>query len=136
MARAKYIRCDIYKRGVHVVIGTHEQMMKYVKREWEDSEYKDDYKDFIENAKKETGGYATTYFGDGECLVLLPTFPNNPKDIAVAGHEMLHATDYILWYSGVYRTNDDLSNEAFSYLLEHLLRNTLEKDGWETIKGS
>lgn len=136
MAQVKYIRCDIYKRGVHVVIGTHEQMMKYAKKEWEESKYKDDYKDFIESLKKDTGGYATTYFGAGECLVLLPSFPNNPKDIAVAAHEMLHATDYILWFCGINRseTGNDFSNEAFSYLLEHLLKNTLEKQGYESIK--
>ena len=133
MARVKYISCDIYKRGVHVFIGTHKQMMKYAKKEWVEEEYKD----FLETLSRETDGYATTYYGDGECLVLLPKLPNNPVDISVAAHELLHAADYILWYSGVYRYGkNEISNEAYTYLLEHLMRNVLEKEGYETIKSS
>lgn len=129
MAKVKYIRCDIYKRGVHIFIGTYEQMIKYAKNTWVEEEYED----FIGTLKTKTDGYATTYFGNGECLVLLPKFPNNPVDIAVAGHELLHATDYILWYSGVHRNEEEISNEAYTYLLEHLLRNTLEREGYEPI---
>lgn len=130
MAKVKYIRCDIYKRGVHIFIGTHKQMLKYAKKEWVEREYSD----FIKELSIKTEGYATTYFGNGECLVLLPKFPNTPREIAVAGHELLHATDFILWYSGVKRyDNEDISNEAYSYLLEHLLRETLEEDGYEQV---
>lgn len=129
MAKVKCIECEIYKRGVYIFIGTYEQMIKYAKNTWVEEEYKD----FINALEVKTDGYATTYYGNGECLVLLPKFPNNPKDIAVTGHELLHATDYILWYAGVHRNNEEVSNEAYTYLLEHLLRNTLEREGYESI---
>lgn len=132
MAKVNYIKCGVYKRGVHVLIGTHNELLKYIKKEYKGVEK--DYKDFLESVKIKTNGYATTYWGDGECVVLLPKFPDNPEDIAVATHEMMHATECILWYSGIYKDKEKINDEVFAYLLEYLVKNTLEEENYEDIK--
>lgn len=132
MARAKYIKCDIYKRGIHIVIGTHNQLLKYAKKEYKG--YTEDYKEFLEGIQEKTGGYATTYFGNGECIILLPKFPEDPKNIGVLTHELLHAVDYILWYSGVKRNPDNVCHEEYNYLLEYLTKEALKKEDYEVFK--
>ena len=69
--------------------------------------------------------------GNGYGVVRLPKFPKTPIEIAYTVHELLHATCYILWYCGVEFSNESIANEAHTYLLEHLTRNTFEKNGYE-----
>ena len=40
MAKVKYIRCDIYKRGIDIFIGTPEELQKWSKKTF--NEDKDD----------------------------------------------------------------------------------------------
>lgn len=49
-------------------------------------------------------------------------------------HELLHATMWMLWYCGVEFSTSIINNEAYTYLLEHLVRNTLELDGYEDVE--
>lgn len=38
------------------------------------------------------------------------------------------------WYCGVEYSNDNINNEHYTYLLEHLVRNTLEKKGYKDVE--
>ena len=66
----------------------------------------------------------------------MPEFPENPTDTAALVHELFHATAWLLWYSGVEFDNRNVNNEAYTYLLEHLTRNTLETEGYVEVNFS
>jgi len=130
MAKVKYIRCDIYKRGIDVFIGTPEELQKWSKKTF--NEDKDD-EEFNRSLEKCSYGAADFHYGNGYAVVRIPEFPENPVDTAALVHELLHATVWLLWYSGVEFDNRDPINEAYTYLLEHLTRNALETEGYEEV---
>ena len=130
-AKVKYIPCDIYKRGIYILIGNGDELLEWAKYVFQGEKY-EGLIEAIEKAKDD--GYASTFYGHGEAIIRLPEFPNNPKDIAVAVHEIYHTANYILWYCNVEYNEDNGSNEAWAYLIEHLTRNILEKEGYEKIK--
>lgn len=127
MAKVKYIPCDIYKRGIDVFIGTPRQLIKWAKNTYNSKEDADAIKDL----ETISYGEADFHWINGHGIVRLPKFPTTPHEIAYTAHELLHATCYILWYSGVEFNNEEVANEAYTYLLEHLTRNTLEESGYE-----
>ena len=135
MAQHKYIPCDIYKRGIHVFVGTVEEFGKWMPSYFYDEtekHYVSSVQWWIDNGKY---GDASFHYSEecGEGVILIPQFPKTPKQIAALSHECLHATFFIMDESGVaYRS--DTNNEAFTYLLEHLMRNALEDWGYETVK--
>jgi hypothetical protein len=64
--------------------------------------------------------------------VLIPKMHKNPKETAALIHELMHATFWVLDLCHVdYDPNG--SNEAFTYLMEHLTRNALEKEGYKDV---
>ena len=69
----------------------------------------------------------------GTGAVLIPKMPKTPKETAALIHELMHAT---FWVLDLWRVDYDPngSNEAFTYLMEHLTRNALENIGYEEIK--
>lgn len=128
MAKQKYIPCDIYRRGVTVFIGTYAEMVAWAKKEFTDLRYKD----FLYGMEQLQGGYMDTHYDCGSCVVRIPSFPTTPEESAALGHEILHATHYILSYCGVefvWKGN----NEAYTYLFEWLQQNALTEDGYEEV---
>lgn len=132
MAKVKYIRCDIYKRGIYVFIGTPDEFKKWIRSVF--NEDNDDL-EFVRSAETCSYGIADFHYGNGYGIVRLPKFPKTPEEIAYTTHELLHATIWLLWYSGVsYNNEGNIHNEAYTYLLEHLVRNTFKKEGYATVK--
>lgn len=133
-ARVKYIPCDIYKRGITVFIGTLDQFKDWVKKDYT-SESEKEFVDMVLALDEDSIGMASFNYDykNGQGVVLLPDFPNNPKEIAALAHEMLHATFFIMDFCRV-DYNKDTDNEPFAYLHEHLMRNALEKDGYNEIE--
>lgn len=129
-AKVKYIPCDIYKRGINVFIGTPEQLKEWCKKHFNEDKDDEEFNYSLENCSY---GLADFHYGNGYAVVRLPKFPVNPIELAYTGHELLHATMWILWYSGVQYDNNSVCNEAYTYLFEHLLRNTLERKGYEEV---
>lgn len=128
MARSKYIPCDIYKRGITIFIGSPEELKEYCKKQYNEDKEDENFNYSLENCSY---GLADFHYGNGYGIVRIPKFPSTPEEIAYTTHELLHATMWILWYSGVDYDNESISNESYTYLLEHLVRNTFEKNGYE-----
>lgn len=128
MAKVKYIPCDIYKRGINVFIGTPDQLIEWAKKTYN---YDEDDAEFIRELETCSYGEADFHWGNGYGVIRLPKFPKTPREIAYATHEIFHAASYILWYSGVEFNNKNVANEAYAYLIEHLTRNTFEKEDYE-----
>lgn len=132
MAKVKYIRCDIYKRGINVLIGTPEELKKWCEKTYCEDE---DDRNFNESLRHCGYGLADFHYSCGGCAVIrLPKFPKTPVEIAYTAHEAFHATSWLLSFSGVDYDNENINNEAFAYLIEHLMRNILEKEGYENIE--
>jgi len=131
MAQVKYIPCDIFKRGITVFIGNKEEFIAYCEKTYNEDE---DDKEFNYSLKNCEYGFADFHCGNGYCIVRIPSFPKTPKEIAATAHELLHATMWLLWYSGVDFNNRDFKNEAYTYLHEHLVRNTFEINGYEDVE--
>lgn len=128
MAKHKYIPCDIYKRGITVFIGNKEEFIKYCEQTYNEDE---EDEAFIYSIKTCSYGYADFHFGNGYGIVRIPDFPQKPIEIAATAHELLHATQWMLWYCGVEYENKNCTNEAYTYLHEHLVRNAFEEDGYK-----
>ena len=127
MMTSKFLRidCDVYKRGIVVFVGRLSDMQAWVV---ENYPY-DDEKEFVEMVVnlKDTGIVAASFsFNNvnGEGIVFLRKFPKSPKEVAELAHELLHATFHVMNFCRVEYTYDG-SNEAFTYLFEHLMRNAL-----------
>lgn len=131
MAKVKYIRCDIYKRGINIFIGTPKELIEWAEKTYNEDE---DDEEFIRTMKVSSFGMADFHWGNGYGVVRLPKFPKTPVEIAYTTHELFHAASYILWYSGVDFDNKHIANEAHAYLIEHLARNTFEKEGYEEVE--
>ena len=135
MAEVKYIHCDIYKRGIHVFIGSLEELKEWVVKEYDASD-EEDFRNFVLETKPMPKAMAQFFYSysNGNGVALIPKFPKTPKEIASVSHELLHATFLILNYCYVEYNDESCGNEAFTYLHEHLLRNALEKEGYERVE--
>lgn len=131
MAKVKYIPCDIYKRGISVFIGTLDEFKTWVKKEYTDKEEKDFVRMVL--GLEECGMASFNYNNmDGQGVVLISNYPETPKEHAALEHELLHATFHVLNFCHVEYCIDG-SNEAFTYMLEHLTRWALEKEGYNEV---
>lgn len=133
MAKVKYIPCDIYKRGIYVFIGSLKEFKGWVKKEYTD-EIDKGFAEMVEMLDVNNVGIASFNYNnqDGQGVVLIPKYPSNPKEYAALAHELLHATFHVLNFCRVeYSYNG--SNECFTYLLEHLTRCALERNGYENV---
>ena len=129
MAKVKYIRCDIYKRGINVLIGTPEELKRWCEKTYCEDE---DDRDFNESLRRCRYGLADFHYSyEGYAVIRLPKFPKTPVEMAYTTHEVFHAASWLLSFSGVDYDNENINNEAFAYLIEHLMRNILEKEGYE-----
>ena len=134
MAKVKYIPCDIYKRGISVFIGSLDEFKTWVENDYTAEEEKE-FVDMVMGLKVEYCGMASFNYDNcnGQGVILIPRYPETPKEYAALVHELLHATFHVLNFCHVDYTIDG-SNEAFTYLMEHLTRNTLELEGYKEIK--
>lgn len=132
MAQQKYIPIDVYKRCIHIFIGSLDEFKKWAKDYYTDEEDQD----FLNCVLKTEQGFAHARFffnyKVGTGVVLTPIFPDNEIEIAALSHELLHATFFIANYCGLEYSYDG-SNEHFTYLHEHLVRNALEKEGYKDV---
>lgn len=130
MAKWKYIRNDTYKRGITVFMGSVEDFVHFL----ENSSYKND-EELIKLARgfKQRRAQATCYnVTDGQCIIYLPKFPVTPEEVAILGHEVLHATFFFLSYCGIKYTEE--SEEAYTYLYEFLLAKALTEKGYKDVE--
>lgn len=127
MAKIKKIPLDIYKRDIAVFIGSSEELLKYAKKKLKSPR-------LAELVEEDDVDYAACcyHIDCGQSLIHLPSFPTTPEDISNAGHEALHATFNTLSYCGVNVTGD--GDEAFTYLFGWILKNILDKHGYERFK--
>lgn len=128
MGKWKYIRADVYKRGITIYIGTKESLLEFVRKAYSENNK------LIEEVKEHIKGdaEATTYLEEGgQSLIWVPKFPKNPKQIAIMAHEILHATFVLMDYVGAeYRYNGP--NEPYTYLFEYFLSKALNEKGYKT----
>lgn len=130
MGKWKYIRADVYKRGITVYVGPKESLPDFVEKAFSEN------KKLIEEVKEHTkssGVEATTYLEEGgQSLIWVPKFPKNPKQIAIMAHEILHATFVLLDHVGVeYRYEGP--NEPYTYLFEYFLNRALNEKGYRDV---
>ena len=133
MAKVKYIPCDIYKRGISVFIGNLDEFKAWVKKDYTDEE-EQEFVDMVMGLKEENCGMASFNYDNcnGQGVILIPKYPDSPKERAALAHELLHATFHILNFCRVEYAYDG-SNEPYTYLMEHLTRNALELEGYEDV---
>ena len=132
-AKVKYIPIDIYKRYIYIFIGSLDEFKLWVKNTYT----YDEEKKFVKMVLGLTEGSGIASFNwdsvGGTGAVLIPKMPKNPEETAALIHELMHATFCVLDFCQVdYDPNG--SNEAFTYLMEHLTRNALEKEGYEEVE--
>lgn len=132
MAKYKYVPVDIYKRGIHIFIGSRTELRRWANKYFEDDK---EYRDLIELINEtEVKSEAAVFWynkSTGDGIIEIPKFPYTSKEIAYCTHECLHATCNLLDFVGVeYVPNG--SNESFTYLLEHFVYNLLNKDTYKT----
>ena len=133
MAKVKYIPCEIYKRGITVFIGSVQELKRWVQHEYKDESEKC-FVNMIEHLH-ETSLYAASFYYnnmDGQRIVHIYKIPRTPKEIATLEHELLHATFHVLNFCNVLYDSES-NNESFTYLLEHLTRCALEKEGYKNV---
>jgi hypothetical protein len=133
MAKYKEISVDIYKRYVYVFVGSLSEFKEWVTKTY----IYDEEKEFVNMVlllKEDEIGMASFNWDSkgGTGAVLIPKWPKTPKEVAALVHELLHAT---FWILDLCRVDYDStgSNEAFTYLMEHLTRNALEDYGYNKI---
>ena len=133
-AKVKYIPIDVYKRFIYIFIGSLDEFKLWVKNTYTYDEEKEFVK-MVLGFTEDSIGMASFNWDSagGTGAVLIPKMPKNPKETAALIHELMHATFWVLDFCHIdYDPNG--SNEAFTYLMEHLTRNALEKEGYKDIE--
>ena len=131
MAKIKYVYVDIYKTGVIIFIGTHNEFIKYLKDMA--SKY-DDYKKLVPLAEGIESAASFYYNAKSRTLIVeVTSLKFNYRTLGEVIHELDHAAFYILDECGVYYGPEDGSKEAHTYLLELLVKGTFNKEGYEVV---
>lgn len=131
MSKYKYIKADVYRRGITIFIGNPQELIGFVKQA-----YKDDQsfiQDVVEHVTQKDLPIATTFKESyGQSLIWIPKFPKTPKEVSCLAHEILHATFVLLDYVNVeYRYEGP--NEPYTYLFEYFLNKALTEKGYKEI---
>lgn len=133
-AKVKYIPIDIYKRCIYVFIGSLDDFKSWVKNTYTHKKEKG-FVEMVLGLTEDSIGMASFNWDSagGTGVVLIPKVPKTPEDTAALIHELMHAT---FWVLDLCRVDYDHNgcNEAFTYLMEHLTRNALEKEGYKEVK--
>lgn len=132
MAKVKLIHINVYKRGIYVFAGKHEEFKKWVINEFTGDKDWDNFVDFVqrENSNALASFWYNTITGEG--VIEIPKLPRTSNEIAYCAHECLHAAFHVLDFVGV-KYDPNTSNESFTYLLELLLANLLDINDYKTI---
>lgn len=133
MAKIKYVDVDIYKTGVTIFVGTHNEFIKYLKDMA--SKY-DDYKEIVPLAEDRDNTSAASFYWNAKSRTLIVEVTSlkfNYSKLGEVVHELDHAAFYILDECGVYYGPEDASKEAHTYLLELLVKGTFNKEGYEVV---
>lgn len=133
MAKIKYVDVDIYKTGVTIFAGTHNEFIKYLK---DTASKKDYYKEIVPLAEDRDNTSAASFYWDAKSRTLIVEVTSlkfNYNTLGEVIHELDHAAFYILDECGVYYGPEDDSKEAHTYLLELLVRGTFNKEGYEVV---
>lgn len=128
-AKEKYIKCDIYKSSITVFIGTPDQLKEWCKKTYKGDETCECFNKGLQDDC--AYGEADAHFCDDIGVIRLPNFPKTAKDISLATHELLHAVMWMLSRCGIKLDDTQIQNEAYTYLLEYLVLNTLEEKGYK-----
>jgi len=101
--------CDVYKKGIKIVICKPSSLIELLKK------YKFDFdEDSINQLTTEAQGL--TCVQSGESIIWLPSMPDALEREAVLIHELYHATTSMLLSTNM--KHDDATDEAFAYLYE------------------
>ena len=133
MAKIKYVDVDIYKTGVTIFVGTHNEFIKYLK---DMASKKDYYKEIVPLAEDRDNTSVASFYWDAESrtiIVEVTSLKFNYSKLGEVVHELDHAAFYILDECGVYYGPEDGSKEAHTYLLELLVEGTFNKEGYEVV---
>ena len=132
-AKVKYIPIDVYKRCIYVFIGSLDEFKSWVRASYTYDEEKP-FVEMVLGFTEDSIGEASFNWdsGGGTGAVLIPKMPKTPKEIAALTHELMHATFWVLDLCHV-DYDPRGNNEAFTYLMEHLTRNALEKEGYNEV---
>ncbi len=114
------IQIPIYKTAVLIYWGGRKGLYKAVKRNSD----KATAREVIEEVAPHTEGLTVKTSGH-TVTIYLASPPRNPRSGAILIHELSHATNFILQEVGIPHTKD--TEEAYTYLLEYLTRETLER---------
>lgn len=133
MAKIKWIDVDIYKTGVTIFVGTHNEFIKYLKDMASKYDY---YKEIVPLAENRDTTSAANFYWNAKSRTLIVEVTSlkfNYNTIGTVIHELDHAAFYILDECGVYYGPNDGSKEAHTYLLELLVGGTFNKEGYEVV---
>ena len=133
MAKIKYVNVDIYKTGVTIFVGTHNEFIKYLK---DMASKKDYYKEIVPLAEDRDNTSVASFYWDAKSRTLIVEVTSlkfNYRTLGEVVHELDHAAFYILDECGVYYGPEDGSKEAHTYLLELLVKGTFNKEGYEVV---
>lgn len=133
MAKTKYINVDVYKTGVRVFVGTHKEFIKYVKDMASKYDY---YKNLISLTENRATTSAASFYWEADSRTLIVEVTSlkfNYSKLGEVVHELDHAAFYILDECMVYYGPRDESKEAHTYLLELLVEETFNKEGYEVV---
>ena len=133
MAKIKYVNVDIYRTGVTIFVGTHNEFIKYLK---DMASKKDYYKEIVPLAEDRDNTSVASFYWDAESRTLIVEVTSlkfNYRTLGEVVHELDHAAFYILDECGVYYGPEDGSKEAHTYLLELLVKGTFNKEGYEVV---
>ena len=114
------IQIPIYKTAVLIYWGDRKGLYKAVKRNSD----KATAREVIEEVAPHTEGVTVKTSGR-TVTIYLASPPRDARSVALLIHELSHATNFILQEVGIPHTED--TEEAYTYLLEYLTRETLER---------
>ncbi|AXF52150.1 MAG: hypothetical protein [crAssphage sp. isolate ctcc615] len=131
MAKFKIIPIDLYKRDITVFVGSHDEFKEWVASynvpaSWEQ---------LIESIVLSEDDAVASYWynrNNGNGIIELPCHPKSKEEIGVAAHECLHCVMHTLSYINIPCIPHE-ANEAYTYLLEHILVNVLDYNNYELI---
>ena len=79
MAKVKYIMCDPYKRGIHVFIGSLNELKEWIVEEYKHPAEKV-FRDYVVGVQPTSNAMGQFFYSDtcGCGVVLIPKFPKTP----------------------------------------------------------
>ena len=132
MAKFKVIHIDIYRRDITVFIGSHDEFKSWIAT----CEVPTSWEQLVEAVVESEDNAEASYWynnNNGNGIIELKKHPETIEEISTAVHECLHCTMRVLSYIGIPCVDYD-ANEAYTYLLEYILKNVLDYKNYELVK--